>query len=522
MSNVLRNRHERPKEVDFYTLSADDLVVGKDVLELVSSAMYIDPMTIYREYIQNAADAIDEARRTGVLRDGEAGRVDIEIDPESRTVRIRDNGAGITWPNFVRRLTALGASGKRSTNARGFRGVGRLAGLGYAQELIFRSRAIGESLISEMRWDCRRLKAEFRAATPDSGVQNLIRRVVNAGRTDGGAYPKHFFEVELQGMIRLPSDKLINPLAIAEYIGQVAPVPFSPKFRFAADLTEALRPVVDLGEIEIRISGIEEQIYRPHRDNLAIGDKHRFKFDNFEIIEIPGIDGAIAGIAWFLHHEYEGAIPSSSKIQGLRMRSGNIQVGAHALLEDLFPEPRFNVWSVGEVHVVDNRIVPNGRRDNFEQNTHYHNLINQLTPIARGIARRCRTSSVRRKFLREFELHHRAAVEKLKMLTQGSLGVRKRKTLALSTEQNLLMMEKIASKNLLVEDNPDQLRANVRALRKRLGRAMKDKGSSGSALARMPPQRRAMYEHLFELIYECATNRVAAKALIDRILLKIT
>ena len=31
-----------------------------------------------------------------------------------------------------------------------------------------------------------------------------------------------------------------------------------------------------------------------------------------------------------------------------------------------------------------------------------------------------------------------------------------------------------------------------------------------------------MYEHLFALIYECSTNRVAAKALVDRILLKIT
>ena len=31
-----------------------------------------------------------------------------------------------------------------------------------------------------------------------------------------------------------------------------------------------------------------------------------------------------------------------------------------------------------------------------------------------------------------------------------------------------------------------------------------------------------MYEHLFALIYECSTNRTAAKALIDRILHKVT
>ena len=37
------------------------------MLELVSSAMYVDPLTVYREYIQNAADAVDSARAAGLL-----------------------------------------------------------------------------------------------------------------------------------------------------------------------------------------------------------------------------------------------------------------------------------------------------------------------------------------------------------------------------------------------------------------------------------------------------------------------
>src|SRR3546814_19617948 len=35
----------------------DLVVIGKDILELLSSAMYTDPLTIYREYVQNPADA---------------------------------------------------------------------------------------------------------------------------------------------------------------------------------------------------------------------------------------------------------------------------------------------------------------------------------------------------------------------------------------------------------------------------------------------------------------------------------
>jgi hypothetical protein len=50
----------------------EEIVIGKDVLELVSSAMYVDPLTVYREYIQNAADAVDDAKRRGEIPKGKA------------------------------------------------------------------------------------------------------------------------------------------------------------------------------------------------------------------------------------------------------------------------------------------------------------------------------------------------------------------------------------------------------------------------------------------------------------------
>ena len=40
----------------------EDVVVGKDILDLLTGSMYVDPLNVYREYIQNAADAIDLAK----------------------------------------------------------------------------------------------------------------------------------------------------------------------------------------------------------------------------------------------------------------------------------------------------------------------------------------------------------------------------------------------------------------------------------------------------------------------------
>ena len=506
---------------EFGPPEVEAVIVGRDVLELVSSAMYVDPMTIYREYIQNAADAVDAARRDGLLEVNEPGRVLIEIDSSARNVRIRDNGTGIVRDEFVRRLSAIGASTKRNTGARGFRGVGRLAGLGYAQELVFRSRATGEALVSELRWDCRGLRSALRASNSEGDLRSVVRRVVTTGVIEPGDYPERFFEVELRGVVRLKGDRLMSPLAVADYVGQVGHVPFHPDFRFGADITAALRAIGCPMELNVRVSGVDEPVRRPHRDVFALNEKRDMAFVGLELVELPGMDGGLAGLGWVLHHDYEGAIPQAARVKGLRVRSGNIQVGDSALLEDLFPEPRFNGWSVGEIHVLDQRVVPNARRDHFEQNAHFNNLANHLLPTARKIARLCRTSSVRRKWLRQFELHRSAAQLGIAAIGQRAGSLRHRKAAASEVERLLAEMDRIASMDVLADDRPADLRGTIAGLRAALADSEQELGPVASPLARLPAKKRAMYEHLFDLIHACSTSKATSKALVDRIVAKI-
>ena len=65
-------------------------------------------------------------------------------------------------------------------------------------------------------------------------------------------------------------------------------------------------------------------------------------------------------------------------------------------MDHLFEEDRFNRWCVGEVHVLDSRIIPNGRRDYFERDPHLRNLENHLFQIFRHITARCRSASSNR------------------------------------------------------------------------------------------------------------------------------
>jgi len=498
--------------------SIDDIVIGRDVLELVSSAMYIDPMTVYREYIQNSADAIDEARAKGQLAPEDEGEVLIRIDSASRTITIRDNGIGIANDEFARKMVALGASGKRGTSARGFRGVGRLAGLGYAQELIFRSRTESDTSVAELVWDCRKLKVALRQS--DGTIEDLIRSVATLRMKAVGDYPRRFFEVELRNVARLRSDHLMSPAAVDEYLGQVAPVPFSPEFRFGAEIREALLANVGLGELHIRIDGQDGPICRPHRDVMTDEGGKTIQFEALSISEIPGIDGDTAAIVWILHHNYEGALPNAAGVKGLRLRCGNVQIGEHGLLEDLFPETRFNAWAVGEIHVIDKKIVPNGRRDHFEQNAHYHNLTNQLSPLAREISRRCRTSSIRRKWTRDFELSTNSVREAVDVISQGSLGAKARDDMAKSATLALEKMAKIADMEIL-SDRAPEFRDAIAALHTELDIGQNAVKRTLTPLMKLPEVERQRFESFFELIYECSTNRVAAKALIDRIMLRL-
>lgn len=106
------------------------VTVGSDVLEILSIAMYADPLVVYRELIQNSADAIDLAIRAGILgpRDG---KISVSFDASTRTASLTDNGFGLSNEQFDDQMLALGASAKRVGTFRGFRGIGRLAGLGH-------------------------------------------------------------------------------------------------------------------------------------------------------------------------------------------------------------------------------------------------------------------------------------------------------------------------------------------------------------------------------------------------------
>ena len=131
-----------------------------------------------------------------------------------------------------------------------------------------------------------------------------------------------------------------------------------------------------------------------------------------------------------------------------------MQIGTNAISGRPVHRNSVQLVVVGEIHVIDSRIIPNGRRDHYEQNVHYTNLINQLSPIAREISNRCRTSSAKRNWLRQFELQKAGVLERVGIIRQGSVTPTERKKLEVDIASSLQTMGKIADKTALSEARP--------------------------------------------------------------------
>lgn len=497
------------------------MVIGKDILELISGGMYIDPMAMVREYIQNAVDAIDEASKKGKYRTKDA-QIRLAIDIENRSVAVRDNGVGISAQDFERSMVSVGASQKIDTDARGFRGVGRFSGLSYCRELIFRTSFSGENTTSEIKWDGVQFKRLVADRDYKGDLKSFLNEIAEVSFEENALKTDHFFEVELRGVVRYKNDKLLNEEEIYNYLSQHAPVPFDPKFKFANEIEEYLikEKVYSVYDIIVEDGGEERKVYRPYQNHFDLTDFTCDKFQKIEFVEIEGMHGGVAAVGWILHHNYLGVIPASQLIRGIRVREGNIQIGRSNILTDAFPEPRFNSWSVGELHIVSRQLVPTGRRDDFEVNAKYADFISKIATYGRKIAKTCRHKSSVRKKIKEFELEEERVQANKEIFGQGVVSKRFRADLDKSILVSLDKMQKVASSEMLGPKEQTKLLKKMDKIATTSNSIVAAK-SDNDPLASYTGQKRQIYQNMFDLIYECSANQNVARRLIDQILVRL-
>lgn len=368
-------------------------VVGKYTLESLTNGMYSSPMDLYREYIQNAVDSIDDAVRIGLVEKN-APRIDISIDTTSSTISIRDNGCGIATSNVARLLVDIGNSKKSRATSRGFRGIGRLAGLGYCDLLRFITSAAGEAEKSIISFDAKQLRQLLIPGTNDDGsIYDVIDAVVSKQTLPEKAR-KHYFEVVLSGVTL--QNELTSYEALKDYLTQTIPLPFHPDFHWGKTILSKIEISgykVPEYNVFLHHNNRTEQLYKPYRD-IIVSDRVKKLDDNIHDIQVKIVGNADRPLAilWYASTNFYGTIIDTT-VKGLRIRQGNILIGSNSTCSQFFKEERFNGWVIGEIHILHDGLIANSRRDNFEQNEPYFQLVDEVREYAATITKELRKLS---------------------------------------------------------------------------------------------------------------------------------
>ena len=337
--------------------------VGKNLISMLMFQMYGDSKLIYREYVQNSRDAINEAVNSGVLSKITEGRISITINKAERIITIEDNGTGVSINNVEAELLDIADSSKDGETSAGQFGIGRLVGGYFCRKLSFKTSYHGEDVSSEIVYDIDKIKQILDDGVDRSTATEVIDRTTELNLYEEDA-SKHYFIVTLED-IHPDYPELLDETIISEYLKEVAPIDYSLSFKNQLISTSVHDEYIDLqknvGYFQISING-----------STSIKKRYGLRIDGtgdeilgLEYFKLNDSQFGLLAWGWYAVTPFTKSIPVSDKNSCFRLRKHNIQVGDASLLTPFFPksEIRGNKYFYGEIHIVNPKIKLNSARD---------------------------------------------------------------------------------------------------------------------------------------------------------------
>ena len=245
-------------------------IIGKNAIENLTRGMYDVAFFVYREYVQNAADQIDIAKKQGLYQYENDPSIFITIEPENKKIIIEDNATGIKQVEVFPLLGNIAQSTKNKYEDKGFRGIGRLGGLGYCEKLTFETSFFGETVKSTMVWDAKKLLQLIDDNKVTIGAAELISIITNFSFDNTEKADSHYFKVIMENVTR---EDLLDVTEVRNYLSMVAPMPYNV-------FINKEKLIVNLSERKIFIQ--KEKILE---DIFEILDKHFDKEKTEKIIK---------------------------------------------------------------------------------------------------------------------------------------------------------------------------------------------------------------------------------------------
>lgn len=336
-----------------YPVGNDD--IGGELLAILSHGLYTNPLDAIREYVQNAVDA----KATEVI-----------IHVTGNSVWILDDGTGMSATE-LHDARKFGVSKKSITEHVGFRGIGIYSGFDLCDTLrITTKQAQAEAAyVLEFNFGTMKEKLERARRNPDRPAVPLLELLT--GHThfgiDRDTYPqeKSFTLVQLDNINDVHIRRLSNRQGLREYVLLNLPIDFDQNFEYRKQINAGLRQyVVGYNPIRVILRSDDKQaeiIVKPNIPNLA------------PPLMVPVRNSRGKAIAFYWACLTNGSEKISaqnsdfSDFEGFVYKIRGFTIGDREKLKKFWGsrKPLYH-WYTGEVYVLDEDIIPNAERDDFE------------------------------------------------------------------------------------------------------------------------------------------------------------
>ena len=346
---------------------------------ILSQDLYPRKLEVVREYIQNASDAIDSFGAMAHLLDDTSEPV-IKVSIQGRSLLIFDNGIGMGAED-VEKLRYIAYSEKKAGEEAGYKGIGRLAGFAVAEKLKISSTRYGDPQLHHFEIRAKEMRDEI-SQNKKKGLVETASEVINR-HTDIWSTPAddpkdHYTIVEIRGIYESCSE-LLDGTRLKEYIGDIAPVDFSPEFKWGSRISQWLhKDVPDYSPKTIYLSmsnGERIKVYKPYVDSMSISEPQPIA-----VRDLANPNNVLA-LCWYATKGQQmlDELRPSGKIftvdgdgdkkrfAGLVYKLFGFSIGdrhlpVKTLWDHSFPRA---LWFTGEIHIIDKEVQPITDRSDF-------------------------------------------------------------------------------------------------------------------------------------------------------------
>jgi len=346
---------------EYGTIPVAESDIGGQLLPILSKGLYTNPLDCIREYVQNAVDA---------------GAPHVNIRITGNGVTIHDTGRGMDEFQ-LKAARKFGISSKDLAHDVGFRGIGIYSGYDLSNRLIITTKKAESTEQFVMRFDFKAMKSMLDSAPAGSVSLNSLLGDFTTFKKEPAFDPaSSFTTVELEDISEVHLRKLANRNDLRHYILQNLPVDFADTFEYREVINEHLRqevPGYKAVTIRLQSDGEKDEVVsKPALDKLRPPVFDSIKDDKGKILayfwaclnqdnKILGEDNlALTPAGRFKPSDWQGF---AYKCKGFTIGNRNQLVKMFTLGNGTLYR-----WYTGEIYVIDEHVIPNTARDDFESN----------------------------------------------------------------------------------------------------------------------------------------------------------